>query len=67
MKDEGYGYYYPRPDKSTAVMLGLVYELNGKIDDVDVYPATDSRWNGANNTLFVNFLLIPGWLTGGSQ
>jgi len=32
------GYYYPRPDKATALMLGLVYELNGKIDDIDVTP-----------------------------
>jgi hypothetical protein len=32
------GYYYPRPDRATALMLGLVHELNGKIDDVDVTP-----------------------------
>jgi len=32
------GYYYPRPDKSTAVMLGLIYEANGRIKDVDVSP-----------------------------
>lgn len=136
---QGYGYYYPRPDKSTAVMLGLVYELNGTIDDVDVSPGdrftlewgvsqyfseqfeiavqgghnwqvsddtgSDVYWDpsyhdrkstmaiGAtfwpwkerlaitgkyafdfgvrqrfkNNTLFVNLLFIPGWLTGGSQ
>lgn len=35
---QGCAYYYPRPDKSTAVMLGVVFELNGKIDDVDVTP-----------------------------
>lgn len=32
------GYFYPRPDKSTAVMVGGIYELNGSIDDVDVSP-----------------------------
>jgi hypothetical protein len=31
-------YYYPRPDRSTALTLGLVGEFNGKIDDVDVTP-----------------------------
>ena len=35
---QGIGYYYPVPDKSTAVMLGLTYELNSKIKDVDVKP-----------------------------
>ena len=34
------GYYYPRPDRSTALMLGLIYEVNGKIDDVDVTPGS---------------------------
>ena len=32
------GYYYAKPDKSTAFMLGLIYELNGTIKDVDVSP-----------------------------
>jgi hypothetical protein len=32
------GYFYPRPDRATALMLGLIYELNGTIDDVDVSP-----------------------------
>jgi len=32
------GYLYPKPDKSTALMLGFSYELNGKIKDVDVSP-----------------------------
>jgi hypothetical protein len=31
-------YYYPRPDRATAVMLGFTYELNSKIKDVDVTP-----------------------------
>ena len=35
---QGRGYYYPRPDKATAVMVGLIYEMNGKIKDVDVSP-----------------------------
>lgn len=37
---QAFGYYYPRPDKSTAVMAGLTYELNGKIEDVDVRPGS---------------------------
>ncbi|UCG89235.1 MAG: transporter [Gemmatimonadota bacterium] len=35
---QGYGYFYPVPDKSTAVMVGLTYELNGTIKDADVKP-----------------------------
>lgn len=35
---QAYGYYYPFPQKSTAIMLGLTYELNGKIKDADVKP-----------------------------
>lgn len=35
---QGFGYYYPKPDKSTALMLGLTYELNGEIKDIDVKP-----------------------------
>ena len=35
---QGYGYYYPVPDKSTAIMVGLTYELNGKIKDSEVMP-----------------------------
>jgi len=37
---QAFGYYYPRPDKSTAVMVGLTYELNSKIEDVDVRPGS---------------------------
>jgi hypothetical protein len=37
---QGYGYYYPFPDKSTALMLGLTYELNSKIDDADFKPGS---------------------------
>ena len=33
-----YGYYYPFENKATAIMIGLTYELNGKIKDVDVSP-----------------------------
>lgn len=32
------GYFYPRPDKSTAVVVGGIYEFNGSIKDVDVSP-----------------------------
>ena len=35
---QGYGYYYPVPDQSTALMLGLTYELNGKISGEDFNP-----------------------------
>ncbi|MGB5875442.1 MAG: transporter [Bacteroidota bacterium] len=35
---QGYGYYYPIPDHSTAIMLGLTYELNGTVKDADVTP-----------------------------
>jgi hypothetical protein len=35
---QGRGYLYPRPDKATALMLGLIYELNGSVKDVDVTP-----------------------------
>ena len=35
---QGYGYYYPFTDKSSAVMAGLTYEMNGKIKDADVTP-----------------------------
>jgi hypothetical protein len=35
---QGYGYYYPTPSKATAIMLGLTYELNGKIKDTDMQP-----------------------------
>ena len=34
----GYGYYYPVPDKSTAIMVGLSYELSGRIKDSEVTP-----------------------------
>ena len=35
---QGYGYFYPVPAKSTAIMLALTYELNGKIKDTEVKP-----------------------------
>ena len=35
---QAFGYYYPVADKSTAIMLGLTYEINGKIKDADVTP-----------------------------
>lgn len=35
---QGYTYFYPVTDKSTAIMLGLTYEINGKISDSDVKP-----------------------------
>ena len=37
---QGYGYYYPFPSKATALMLGLTYELNGKIKDSEVKPGS---------------------------
>ncbi len=33
---QGFGYYYPIEDKSTAFMLGLTYETNGYIKDADL-------------------------------
>lgn len=35
---QGFGYFYPLEGKSTAIMLGLTYELNSSIKDVDVTP-----------------------------
>ena len=35
---QGYGYYYPKIDRSSAIMVGLTYEANGKIKDADVRP-----------------------------
>ena len=35
---QGYGYLYPMEGKATAVMLGVTYELNSKIQDADVQP-----------------------------
>ncbi len=35
---QGYGYFYPVPNKSTAIMLGLTYELNGTVKDTDLKP-----------------------------
>ena len=35
---QGYGYYYPVADKSTALMVGLTYELTGDIKDEDMNP-----------------------------
>ena len=37
---QGYGYYYPVEDKSTALMLGLTYELNSEIKDAKVTPGS---------------------------
>ena len=37
---QGFGYYYPVSDKSTAIMLGLTYELNSKINDADLKPGS---------------------------
>ncbi len=33
-----FGYYYPVPDQSTAIMLGLTYEVTTEIKDVEVNP-----------------------------
>lgn len=35
---QGFVYYYPVPDKSTALILGLTYEANSKIKDADLKP-----------------------------
>jgi len=35
---QGFGYLYPAEGKSTAIMLGLTYELNSKIKDADLTP-----------------------------
>jgi hypothetical protein len=35
---QGFTYFYPLPEKATAIMGGLTYELNTKIDDVNVKP-----------------------------
>ena len=35
---QAYGYYYPKEDQATAFMLGLTYEINGKIKDEDFKP-----------------------------
>ena len=35
---QGFGYLYPVEDKSTALMLGLTYEVNGKIKGTDIVP-----------------------------
>ena len=35
---QGYTYFYPAAEKSTALMLGLTYELNATIKDADVAP-----------------------------
>lgn len=55
---QGYGYYYPVADKSTAIMLGLTYELNGKIKDIDVSPGNrfSLEW-GASQYLSEQFEL----------
>lgn len=35
---QGFGYYYPVEDKSTALMLGLTYEFTGKVKGEDFNP-----------------------------
>lgn len=35
---QGFTSYYPVPDKSTAFVLGLTYETNGKVKDTDLKP-----------------------------
>lgn len=35
---QGFGYYYPVVDKSSAIMIGLTYELNSEIKDAKVRP-----------------------------
>lgn len=35
---QSFGYYYPKADQSTAIVLGLTYEHNGKIKDRDFNP-----------------------------
>jgi hypothetical protein len=35
---QGYGYYFPLESKATAIMVGLTYELNSRIKDVEVTP-----------------------------
>ena len=35
---QGFGYFYPSESQATALMLGLTYELNTEIKDVEVKP-----------------------------
>ncbi len=35
---QGFNYFYPKTDKSTAFMLGLTFEVNSAIKDADVKP-----------------------------
>jgi len=35
---QAFGYYYPLPEKATALMLGLTTELNGEVEDSKVTP-----------------------------
>jgi hypothetical protein len=35
---QGFGYFFPVPDQSTAIVLGLTYELNGKVKGRDFNP-----------------------------
>ena len=37
---EGFAYYYPVKDQSTALMLGLTYEINSSVVDADVTPGS---------------------------
>ena len=37
---QGFGYYYPVEEKSTCIMLGMTYEMNGKIKDSELKPGS---------------------------
>ena len=37
---QAFGYYYPLPEKATAVMLGLTTEINGDVKDSKVNPGS---------------------------
>jgi hypothetical protein len=37
---QGFGYFYPFPDQSSALMAGLTYEVNSEIEDQDVRPGS---------------------------
>ena len=37
---QGFGYFYPVPEKSTALMVGMTFEVNSTIKDADVRPGS---------------------------
>lgn len=37
---QAFGYYYPVEDKSTAIMLGMTFEMNGDVKDSNVKPGS---------------------------